>query len=123
MKLLFLYLVVTIACFGQVVFTPDKPANAQTPGNLIVGDATAGAPSLSCTITANAIPATSVSIVCADGGVTVTSTTVSFVIGMSYLVSVTHGTNSVLALMTASASGITVSATSHGNTPSPQGTW
>jgi hypothetical protein len=121
-----------------VVFSPDTPATTAQPGSMVMTDATAGAPTLACTITANIVPATAVIISCTDNGTEVDNDTVTFVAGMAYTVSLTQGANSVIALLSSclpvsgatapaacgtTTAGIAVSAVSHAAAPVAQGIW
>jgi hypothetical protein len=114
-----------VACAqAQVVFTPDTPATSAVPGKMVMTDAASGAPTLICTLTANAVPATAVTIACTDGGTTAgPSGTVTLTAGLSVVVSLTHGTNSLIASLTGTSTGITVQAASHVTSPVSQGVW
>ena len=124
MKPAILSIIFAISAVGQVVFTPDKPASEAQPGSMTMTDATQGAPAVSCTVLANAVPATSIAITCSVSGVvTEVAHTVAVPNGATYTVSWTAGANSVIAMFTGSASGLAVSAATHATAPAAQGTW
>lgn len=68
---------------AQIVYTPPVAPQAATPAKLVVSGGTSPN-SVSCTVTGNAVPATSLTFACTVLGVSITPYTIPFTTGSAY---------------------------------------
>lgn len=120
----FLLLLFPIMLQAQVVWTAPVDPQPGVPGKLVITDATAGNPTVSCTITGNAVPATALTFACAVGSITQPTYTIQFSPGISYTLQFNFNINTVTGIFTCPPSGgIQAQASSHGAAPGVQGSF
>lgn len=102
---------------GTVTFTPGQPPTLATPAKL-VATAGSGTSAVTCTLTGNAVPATSVTVACTVGTVTITPYTIAFTSGTAYTFQHNFNSNAVtVQLSELTGTTIQVQATANGSTP------
>lgn len=109
---------------AQIVWTAPVPPQAAVPGKLVLTDDTAGNPTVACTFTGNAVPATAIIVSCSVGSTITDSYTLQFSPGIARTISVMFNANSITATFSSPPTGgIAVQASIHAATPVAQGTF